>query len=389
MTENVVVLGAGYAGAGAIKSLEDELDGETDVDVTWISETDYHLVLHESHRCIRDPSVQENIAIPVHEVKQPSTAFVQDEVVGIDTDAQEVDLADSDTVEYDYLLVGLGSQTAFFGIDGLEEYALTLKSLDDALEIHDSVQQAARDASTNDPAQVVIGGAGLSGIQTAGEVAEFRDEHNAPIDIHLVEGLDQVLPNSDPELQGALRKRLEAADVNIKCGEFIGEVDEETVYIGDEDELDYDVLVWTGGITGRNCMRDVELDKDDRSHRVHSEGNFQTDDERVFAIGDSALIDQPGDQPAPPTAQAAWQAAEVAGENLARAARGQPLKTWTHKDKGTVVSVGEKAVAHDVVNVPIETFGGMPAKLLKKAIAARWINDVTSVGRAAKAWPNM
>ncbi|WP_336329288.1 FAD-dependent oxidoreductase, partial [Haloarcula sp. CGMCC 1.2071] len=115
MTENVVVLGAGYAGAGAIKSLEDELDGVTDVDVTWISETDYHLVLHESHRCIRDPSVQENIAIPVHEIKQPSTSFVQDEVVGIDTDAQEVALADSDTVEYDYLLVGLGSQTAFFG----------------------------------------------------------------------------------------------------------------------------------------------------------------------------------------------------------------------------------------------------------------------------------
>ncbi|WP_058996420.1 NAD(P)/FAD-dependent oxidoreductase [Haloarcula sp. CBA1127] len=389
MTENVVVLGSGYAGAGAIKSFEDELDGQTDVDVTWISETDYHLVLHESHRCIRDPSVQENIAIPVHEIKQPSTNFIQDEVVGIDTDAQEVDLADSDTVEYDYLLVGLGSQTAFFGIEGLKEYALTLKSLDDALEIHDKVQQAAREASTNDPAQVVIGGAGLSGIQTAGEVAEFRDEHNAPIDIHLVEGLDQVLPNSDPELQGALRKRLEAADVNIKCGEFIGEVDEETVYIGDEDELDYDVLVWTGGITGRDCMQEVDLDKDERNHRVHAEGSFQTDDEHVFAIGDSALIDQPGDQPAPPTAQAAWQAAEVAGENLARAVRGQPLKTWTHKDKGTVVSVGEKAVAHDVVNMPIETFGGMPAKLLKKAIAARWINDMTGVGRAAKAWPDM
>jgi len=389
MTENVVVLGAGYAGAGAIKSLEDELDGGADADVTWISETDYHLVLHESHRCIRDPSVQENIAIPVHEIKQPSTAFIQDEVVGIDTDAQEVALAESDTVEYDYLLVGLGSRTAFFGIDGLREHALTLKSLDDALAIHDAVQQAAREASQNDPAQVVIGGAGLSGIQTAGEVAEFRDEHNAPIDIHLVEGLDNVLPNSDPELQGALRKRLEAAGVNIECGEFIGEVDEETVYIGDEDELDYDVLVWTGGITGRECMHEVDLDKDERNHRVHAEGTFQTDDERVLAIGDSALIDQPGDQPAPPTAQAAWQAAEVAGENLARAVRGQPLKTWTHKDKGTVVSVGEKAVAHDVMNVPIETFGGMPAKLLKKAIAARWINDVTGIGRAAKAWPDM
>ncbi|MFB6222335.1 MAG: NAD(P)/FAD-dependent oxidoreductase [Haloarcula sp.] len=387
MTENVVVLGSGYAGAGAIKSLETELNGEADV--TWISDTDYHLVLHESHRCIRDPSVQEKIAIPVHEIKQPSTSFIQDEVVSIDTEAQEVELSDSNAVDYDYLLVGLGSQTAFFGIEGLEEHALTLKCLDDALEIHDAVQQAAREATTNEPAQVVIGGAGLSGIQTAGEVAEFRDEHNAPIDIHLVEGLDEVLPNSDPELQGALRKRLEATGVNIKCGEFIGEVDEETVYIGDDGELDYDVLVWTGGITGRNCMQDIDLEKDERNHRVHAEGNFRTDDEHVFAIGDSALIDQPGDQPAPPTAQAAWQAAEVAGENLARAVRGQPLKTWTHKDKGTVVSVGEKAVAHNVMNVPIETFGGTPAKLLKKAIAARWINDVTGVSRAAKAWPDM
>ncbi|MBV0902955.1 NAD(P)/FAD-dependent oxidoreductase [Haloarcula salina] len=387
MTENVVVLGSGYAGAGAVASLEEKLDGEADV--TWISDTDYHLVLHESHRCIRDPSIQEKIAIPVHEIKQPSTSFVQDEVVDIDTESREVELADSESVAYDYLLVALGSQTAFFGIEGLEEYALTLKSLDDALEIHDAIQSAAREASTNDPAQVVIGGAGLSGIQTAGEVAEFRDEHNAPIDIHLVEGLDQVLPNSDPELQGALRKRLEERDVNIKCGEFIGEVDEETVYIGDEDELDYDVLVWTGGITGRDCVADVELDKDERNHRIHAEGTFQTDDERVFAIGDSALIDQPGDQPAPPTAQAAWQAAEVAGENLARAVRGQPMTTWTHKDKGTVVSVGEKAVAHDVMNVPVETFGGLPAKLLKKGIAARWIADVTGVGRAAKAWPDM
>ncbi len=55
-----------------------------------------------------------------------------------------------------------------------------------------------------------------------------------------------------------------------------------------------------------------------------------------------------GDQPAPPTAQAAWQAAEVAGENIARAIENRPLRTWEHEDKGTVVSVGEKAVAHDV-----------------------------------------
>ncbi|MFB6084750.1 MAG: NAD(P)/FAD-dependent oxidoreductase [Halorientalis sp.] len=387
MTDDVVVLGSGYAGAGAIKSLESEVG--TDADITWISDVDYHLVLHESHRCIRDPSIQDKITIPVEDIKSPSTRFVQGEVTDIDTDDRTVDLADDSTVDYDYLLVALGSQTAFFGIDGLEEHAHTLKGLDDALGIHEDLKAAAREASQSDPAQVVVGGAGLSGIQSAGEIAEFRDEHRAPIDIHLVEGLDEIFPGNDPEVQGALRKRLEALDVNIMTGEFIGEVDEETVYIGEETELDYDVLLWTGGITGQDAVSDVDLEQDERNHRIETGMNFQTEDERVFAIGDCALIDQPGENPAPPTAEAAWEAADHVGKNMARAMRGQPLEDWTFKSKGTAISVGEDAVAHDVQFVPMETFGGFLAKNLKKAIAARWINSITGPGRAMKAWPDM
>jgi NADH dehydrogenase len=387
MTDDVVVLGSGYAGAGAIKSLESEVGN--DADITWISDVDYHLVLHESHRCIRDPSIQDKISIPIEDIKSPSTRFVQSEVVDIHTDERTVELADDSEVDYDYLLVAIGSQTAFFGIEGLEEYAHTLKGLDDALSIHEDVKEAAREASQSDPAQVVVGGAGLSGIQSAGEIAEFRDDHRAPIDIHLVEGLDEIFPGNDPEVQGALRKRLEALDVNIMTGEFIGEVDEETVYIGDETELDYDVLLWTGGITGQDAVGDVDLEQDERNHRINTGMNFQTEDERVFAIGDCALIDQPGENPAPPTAEAAWEAADHVGENMARAMRGQPLEDWTFKSKGTAISVGEDAVAHDVMFMPMETFGGFLARNLKKAIAARWISSITGPGRAMKAWPDM
>ena len=388
MTEQVVVLGSGYAGTGAIQSLEDELDGEADV--TWVSDTNYHLVLHESHRCISDPSVQEKITFPIDEVKSPRTEFVQATVEGIDTDERTVELADEANIAYDYLLVGLGTRTAFFGIHGLEEHAHTLKSLDDVLGIHDAIQEAKNDATPNDPAQVVIGGAGLSGIQTAGEVAKFRDEHDAPLEIYLVEGLDEIFPGNDPSIQNALRKRLEARDVNILCGEFIGEVDEDTVYIGEDQELDYDVLVWTGGITGREAVRDAAVDKDERNHRLKAGQTFRTNNERVFAIGDAALIDQPDDDPAPPTAQAAWQAAEVAGTNIARAIRGQPLKRWTYKNKGTVVSVGEDAVAHNIFIVPfVETFGSFPARTLKKGIAARWISDIAGIRKAISAWPDM
>jgi NADH dehydrogenase len=388
MTEQVVVLGSGYAGAGAIKSLEDELDG--DADITWISDVDYHLVLHESHRCIRDPSIQEKVRIPIDVIKSDATTFRQGVVASVDTDDRVVHLEGGGEVSYDYLMVGVGSRTAFFGIEGLEEHAHTLKGLDDALGIHEDVKQATREATRTDPAEVVIGGAGLSGIQTAGEVAEYRDDNDAPISTTLVEGLDEVFPGNADSIQRALRKRLEERDVNIMTGEFIGKIDEDTVYIGEDTELEYDVLVWTGGITGQDAVRDMDVDKDERNYRLKAKRTFQTNDERVFAIGDAALIDQDGDNPAPPTAQAAWQAAEVVGENIVRAIRNEPLKRWSYEDKGTVVSVGEAAVAHDVYVVPFkDTFGGLPARTLKKAIAARWIRDIAGTSRAAAAWPDM
>ena len=392
MAAKVVVVGAGYAGAGAVKRFEKEMDG--DAELTWISEESYHLVLHEVHRVIRDPSVESKVSIPVEEIKSPDTEFVRARVTGVDVDDREVHLDDGESVGYDYLLVAVGSATAFYGIEGLEEYSLTLKSLDDAREIHAEVRDATAEASEDDPAEVVVGGAGLSGIQTAGEIAEYRDRHDAPMRIKLVEGLEQVFPGNDPEVQGALRKRLLEQDIEILTGDFISKVDEETIYLGggeDEapEELGYDVLVWTGGITGQRELAEVDVEKDERSNRIHAESNFRTSDDRVFAIGDTALVEQGPDTLAPPTAQAAWQAAEVAGKNLARAVRGGPLVSWSHEDKGTVVSVGDEAVAHDVKGIPINTFGGPAAETLKKAIATRWIFDVSSVGRAIDAWSDM
>jgi NADH dehydrogenase len=392
MTTQVVVLGAGYAGAGAVKRLERELD--EGAELTWVSEHDYHLVLHESHRCISDPSVQSNITVPVSDIASGSTRFVEGRVTGADVDERTVSLEGGDQVDYDYLLIALGTRTAFYGIEGLREHALTLKSLDDALAIHDDALSAAERARPAAPAQAVVGGAGLSGIQVAGELAKLRDEADLSLEITLVEGLDEVFPGSDPSLQDALRQRLENRDIDVLTGEFVARVTEDVIYVGggeetEPDRLPYDVFVWTGGITGQEELADAGIEKDPRSNRIHASSTFRTSNERVFAIGDTALVEQGHEEVAPPTAQAAWQAAKVAGDNVARALSGQPLKTWTHEDMGTVVSIGEDAVAHDVKGVPISTFGGVPARLLKKSVAARWLADVSSISRAIRAWPDM
>lgn len=380
MTETVAVLGAGYGGAGVVSRLERALP---DADLVWVSEHDYHLVLHEVHRVVRDPAVREHVTIPVEAIASSTTEFVEGTVTGLDTDARLVTLADGSTVAYDYALVALGSETAFYGIPGLREHAHTLKSLDDALAIHEAVTAAASEATPAAPARVVVGGAGLSGIQTAGEVAALRDDRDLPVDIHLVEALDEVLPNGHPDLQARLRGLLARADVHVRVDDPIVEATGNAVTFETDDALPYDVLVWTGGITGRECLADAGLDNNHA--RLRASADFRTSDDRVFAVGDTALVEQDG-HVAPPTAQAAWDAADAAADNLVRAIEGRPLEPWTHDDQGTLVSVGEDAVAHDVPVVPVETFGGPPARFLKKAAAARWIASIASYRRAMTAW---
>jgi NADH dehydrogenase len=345
-------------------------------------------VLHEAHRVIRDPAVKEKITIPVEDIKSRGTEFVHDEVVDVRTDDRTVELADGDELDYDYLLVGIGSETATYGIDGMAEYPLTLKNLDDALEIHEEVKAAAKEATREDPAQVVVGGAGLSGIQSAGEIAEFRDRHNAPIDITLVEALPEIFPPGDSEIQGALRHRLENANVEILTDDPITAANGDSLEFGERDDLDYDVFLWTGGVTGPKELAEVDVEAE--HNRLQTASTLQTEDERVFAVGDCSMVEQGDDDIAPPTAQAAWQAADVAAENIARAIDDRPLQTWTYDDQGTLVSIGETAIAHDVevggVSAPVRTFNSVPATVLKKGAAARWIAKITSWSRAMKAW---
>lgn len=382
MADKIVVLGAGYAGVRAVKQLEVEL-ADIDADLVWVSKTDYHLMLHEIHRVICDPNVQAHLKLPIEEIKSPATRFIKGEVVGLDTDAREITLADGSIVDYDYVLICLGSQTAFYGIKGLEEHALTLKSLDNALVIHEAINEAAQNASEHAPAQIVIGGAGFTGIQSAGEIAKFRDIHHLPIEIILVDASEEIHP--DPDMRAVLRDRLLERGIEILTDARITEIDESMVHFEGRPSRDYNRLLWAGGITGQDALTNTDLENE--HNRMITETTFETSDEHVFAVGDAALIEQDNKGVVPSTAEAAWEGAEVAGTNLARAFRGDSLETWSYTNEGMLVSIGSATVAHNVKSTPISTFSGPVARFLKKAISARWISSITSLRPAARAWP--
>jgi len=151
--------------------------------------------------------------------------------------------------------------------------------------------------------------------------------------------------------------------------------------------LEQDVVIWAGGITGPSAMDESSL-KIEHS-RVIAGSTFQTMDERVFATGDSALIEQvqaTEETRAPPTAQAAWQAADTAALNIRRYLENQPLASWEYDDKGILISVGNQAIAHGIKGSPLSTFSGIGARLLKKSVAARWVASLTSWPHALRAW---
>ncbi|RBI59719.1 NAD(P)/FAD-dependent oxidoreductase [halophilic archaeon] len=382
MTEHILVLGAGYAGSMVIQTLEEQLR-DVDAQLTWISKHDYHLMLHEIHRLIRNPGLRDILTIPVEEIKRQGTPFEQQTVEKIRGKERIVEFTDGTTMEFDYVVDCLGSQTAYYDIDGLREHALTLKSLDDALAIHSETTGAAAAASLDEPATVVVGGAGLSGIEGAGELAEFRDQRNLPLDVRLVEAKDEIFPGQDHQFQGALRQQLVDHEINISTGDPIVEVDDESVHFNSGRSADYDVLVWTGGVTGHRELDDPEVELE--RGRTKVDDTLQSADERIFVVGDSAIVEL-AEAPPPPTAQAAWQAAEVAAENVIRTIRGQSLRHWTYEDMGTVVSIGDDAIAHEIKFVPVNTFDTAVASYLKRAVTTRWVNKVSSRRRAARTW---
>lgn len=385
MQPRVVVLGAGYAGTGAIQSLEAEFQSGG-IDLHWISQSDQHVVLHEAHRAIRDPAVQPNISIPVTDLKSADTRFTEAEVVGLDTESERVQLADGTRVEYDYLVVALGSETAFYGIPGLTEHAYTMKSLDDAVRIHEALDRATESASSQEVVEVVVGGAGLSGIQVAGEVAEYRDTVNRPIDVTIVEALPHIYPAGGKNLRRRLRTELQRADIGLATDDPVTEVKDDRLHFDKRGPMTYDVFIWTGGITGRTAMEDVGIETD--HGRLYADMTFQTSDEHVFALGDAAVVAQDGED-APPTAQAAWDAATLLGKNIRRAMEGQELHEWEYESKGTLISIGRTSLAANIPGIPIEVFDSLPATLLKKGAAARWIASITSWRRAMRAWGDL
>jgi NADH dehydrogenase len=333
----VAVLGAGYAGVTVARRLEKSLPD--DVEIVVVDDSGDHLVRHEVHRLIRRPSFAEDIQIPLGDLLDHATIH-RDRVTRVDPDENRIDLADGDSMEYDYAAVCLGAETAFYDLPGVEEHATPLREVEDA----HAVRAAFLDLIEGGGGRVVVGGAGLSGIQVAGELAALAREEDATgeVDVLLVEMEASVAPGFRPAFREAVREELEARGVDVRTGVAVERADSSAIQTG-SGRIAYDQFVWTGGITGPVATA---------GDRAQVRGDLRQND-GTFVVGDAARVVDRDGEAVPATAQAALAEARVAASNIAAlvgydldGGTFEPrLDTVSFSPKGWVVSVGDGAVA--------------------------------------------
>lgn len=366
----VAVLGGGYAGVTLARRLESSLPN--DVELLVIDESGEHLVQHELHRVIRRPSFADDIRVSLSDVLDDAI-IRRARVTDVDWEANTVTLDNGDVVSYDYAGVCLGAETDFHDLPGVEEHATPLKRLEDARRIRSEFLELLAVGG-----RVVVGGAGLSGIQVAGELAALAAEQGAreAVEIVLIEQLDGVAPSFPPNFRNAVREELEVRGIDIRTGTTVRGADAETIEF-DDGELRYDQLVWTGGIRGS-----AALDGD----RPRVRGTLQLGD-GTFIVGDAARVIDRNGEAVPASAQAAVGEARTAARNIRRLVErdydgdgifGPRLETFDFDPTGWIVSVGDGTVAQ----VGPTILKGAPALALKATVG---VGHLTSVGAVRQA----
>lgn len=367
----VLIIGGGFGGLSAAKAFDRQA-----VRVILIDRSNHHLFQPLLYQVATAGLSPADIAQPIRGIlrNQENVTVVLDEVSAIRTDTREVFTGDI-TFKYDYLIVAAGARHSYFGHDEWEPYAPGMKSLEDAVEIRRRVlvafevaEKAVSDAERKAALTFVVVGAGPTGVEMAGAIAElarftlkkdFRRINPADAHVMLIEAGPRVLPPFAPEISELTAKQLRALGVDIRTGQAVTRIFEDEAEIGGE-VIKTNTIIWAAGnkASPLATMLGGELDRQGRvtvNPDLSVNGNAN-----VFAIGDMAFAKREDGKPVPGVSPAAMQAGRHAAANVLRLIKGKPTEAWKYFDKGSMATIGRNSAVCEVG--PLK-FGGILAWL--------------------------
>ncbi len=376
-----LILGAGYAGLATATKIKPT----PGLDVSLVEQNPYHVFETRLHEAAAHNT---KVTLPLAPLLKGTGVHLDlARIAGVDLDAKQVTTKDGRTLSYDTLVIGLGSVTNFYRIPGLAEYATELKDLKDADAIFNYVHRA-YDTSYEGNRDIVVGGAGLTGVELVTELAQRNEilsqERGLPkFQIYLVEAGPKILPVLDENLRRKAQQTLEEYGIHILVGHRLMQAGENGVTVqtadGQTKELPAGKIIWTGGIQAQDIVKAEKLEKGPAGRIVVDKYLRVPQYPEVFVIGDMSLALNQEGKPVPTTAQHAGQQGRLTGQNLMRLARGEELEPYEPSTLGEFVSLGG-LMAVGWMKLPwnqkLAMTGGL-AHVMKRASEWRWRSSIS------------
>lgn len=392
--QDIVILGGGFAGIAAAKHLEKSL--RKSCRITLIDKHPYHLFTPSLYEVATSEEPRGNIAIPFTEIFEKHIHCLPATVTKIDTKKQLIHVKENNkmqTIHYDFLLLALGSEPAYYNIPGLKAYSVALKNVQDALMIKNKiVTMCCKEGACNKKVKLIIGGGGFSGTELAAEMLSYKDTlaklHHLDkncLDITIIQGSDRLLKELDNHVSEIAQKRMQGPSVHFAFGGHITKVTQQSVFTDNNKEYPYDILIWTGGVKANDILEESNLPVNKRGQVMVNNFLQVNGFENIFAAGDNTqYIDTKTNTFAPTVAQVAEEEGKTAGENIIRKIKQKPLLPYSYKHFGYVVPLrGRFAVAELMNNMH---FDGLSGWILQQLVFLRYLLSILSLPKAIRRW---
>jgi NADH dehydrogenase len=382
--KHIVILGGGFAGLYTALELEKLLAHDPEVGITLVNRENFILFTPMLHEVAASDLDMTHIVNPIRKLLK-RVRFFEGDVESIDLPGRTVVVSHGDDhhhheLTYDHLVIGLGSITNFFNIPGLEQRALTMKSLGDAITLRnrliDLLEQADFECTIGREhfLSVVVAGGGFAGVETIAAVNDFLREavefyphlSEELIRVVLVHPGKFILPELGEKLGAYAQRKLSERGVEIRVNTRVAGISDDGIILSDGSEIKANTLVWTAGTSPNPLLHGLPCQKE--KGRILVDENMEVPGwPGVWALGDCAAIPdkQNSGKFYPPTAQHALRQGKVLANNITAAIHGERKRPFVFKTIGQLAAIGRRT---GVANILGFNFSGFIAWWLWRSI---------------------
>lgn len=354
----VVILGAGFGGLTAARALD------KDADVLLIDQHNYQTFLPLLYQVSTAGLAADHVAYPIRgALRKTNVMFRMGSPKAIDHQANTITLADGFEVKYDHLVIALGSTTADFGVPGVNEHALGMKTVSEALHIRSKVMLAYEKMCAANDAQdfeISVVGGGPTGVEMAGAFAELIRgplksdfaQVASRFKVSIIEAGPRLLPSFAPSLAQKTKEDLEKLGVTVLTNTAIKEVKSDALLTDKELVIPAKLTVWAAGVKGVSVIEQLGL-ATNRGRLVVEPTLQVSGHENIWAIGDVAGVQDASGNLLPMVAPVAMQQARFLAKQISSSKSGQLLKSFKYRDKGSMATIGRHKAIVEVKGIKL------------------------------------